>query len=226
MTQSRTRILEGIRRAHGRGPLPDDQTAVLAAGLANPVSRLTPKRGQGTPAEVRTLFETMATAVSATLDTVGSWAEVPGVLVEFLKARNLPSEVAAAPDARLDVLAGHDLLTVRRGPALPQDLIGVSVAFKGVAETGTLMLVSGPDTPTSLNFLPDVHVVCLETSQLGGTYEQAWAALRAAYPDDLPRTVNFITGPSRTGDIEQTIQLGAHGPRQLHIILVDDQPVS
>lgn len=226
MTTSRARILEGIRRAQGRGPLSADQAADLGAGLAHPASRLTPKRGQGTPAENRVLFEEMATAVSATLETVGDWAAVPGALAEFLKARNLPTEVAAAPDSRLDVLEGHEMLTVRRGPALPQDLVGVAVAFRGVAETGTLMLVSGPQTPTSLNFLPDVHVVCLETSRLGGTYEEAWSTLRAAYPDDLPRTVNFITGPSRTGDIEQTIQLGAHGPRQLHIILVDDKPVS
>ena len=57
-----------------------------------------------------------------------------------------------------------------------------------------------------------------------GPYEDAWDRLRAAEGEGrLPRTVNFITGPSRTGDIEQTIQMGAHGPRRLHVILVEDE---
>ena len=83
------------------------------------------------------------------------------------------------------------------------------------------MLLSGPDHPTTLNFLPDTHIVVLRASQVVGPYEDAWARLRAA-ATAMPRTVNFVTGPSRTADIEQTIQLGAHGPRRLHIVLIDD----
>ena len=79
---------------------------------------------------------------------------------------------------------------------------------------------SGPEHPTTLNFLPDTHVVVLLASQIVGSYEDAWDRLRDV--DSMPRTVNFITGPSRTGDIEQTIFLGAHGPRRMHIVLVED----
>ncbi len=93
-------------------------------------------------------------------------------------------------------------------------------AFTAVAETGTLMLRSGPDHPTTLNFLPDTHIVVLRAGQIVGPYEDAWAKLRAA--GDMPRAVNFVSGPSRTADIEQTIQLGAHGPRRLHIVLIED----
>jgi len=124
--------------------------------------------------------------------------------------------------SRLDPVAGHDMLTAHRGPALPQDVVGVSVALAGIAETGTLLLASGPDTPTSLNFLPDVHIVAVSADSIRGSYEDAWAEVRARFPTP-PRTLNMITGPSRTGDIEQTIQLGAHGPRQVHVVVVNER---
>jgi L-lactate dehydrogenase complex protein LldG len=86
------------------------------------------------------------------------------------------------------------------------------------------MLLSGPTHPTTLNFLPEVHIVVLRAADVVGPYENAWARVRTARDNGaMPRTVNFVTGPSRTADIEQTIQLGAHGPRRLHIILVGDQ---
>ena len=103
-------------------------------------------------------------------------------------------------------------------------LLSVTGAFAAVAETGTLMLVSGPEHPTTLNFLPDTHIVVLERNAVVGTYEEAWDRLRAATGGaPLPRTVNFVTGPSRTGDIEMQIELGAHGPRRLHILLVEGE---
>ena len=92
-----------------------------------------------------------------------------------------------------------------------------------MAEPGTPWLRSGPAGPTTLNFLPDTHVVVLRASRIVGAYEEAWDGLRSARGETaMPRTVNFVTGPSRTADIEQTIQLGAHGPRRLHIVLVED----
>ena len=96
-----------------------------------------------------------------------------------------------------------------------------SHAFAGVAETGTLVLLSGPDNPTTLNFLPDTHIVMLSADDVAGDYETVWRRLRERYgPGALPRTVNLITGPSRSADIEQTLILGAHGPRALHILVV------
>jgi L-lactate dehydrogenase complex protein LldG len=89
-----------------------------------------------------------------------------------------------------------------------------------VAETGTLVLTSGPESPTTLNFLPDTHIAVVNRSQITGRYEDVWDKIRDN--GALPRTVNMISGPSRTGDIEQTIQLGAHGPRRLHILILDE----
>ncbi|HUN47962.1 MAG TPA: LUD domain-containing protein, partial [Stellaceae bacterium] len=99
--------------------------------------------------------------------------------------------------------------------------------FAAIAETGTLMLTSGPEAPTRNNFLPDDHLVVLRAGQVAATYEDGFDRLRERQKNGgdewaMPRTVNFITGPSRTGDIEQRIELGAHGPRRLHIILIDD----
>ena len=98
-------------------------------------------------------------------------------------------------------------------------------AFAGIAETGTLMLASGPDNPTTLNLLPDNHIVLLQHKKIVGSYEDSWSALRKAQSGrrgkrTMPRTVCFVTGPSRSADIEQTLLLGAHGPRRLHIILL------
>ncbi len=133
-----------------------------------------------------------------------------------------------APDPWLGSLGWErqPLLAIRRGKAEPSDEVGVTVAFSAIAETGTLMLLSGPETPTTLNLLPETHIVVLRESQIVGAYEEAWARLRLARGGEggavaMPRTVNFITGPSRSADIEQQLQMGAHGPRRLHIVLVE-----
>lgn len=223
MSDSRTRILEGIRRAHGRGVLPEGRRAELAQHLTDHPANLVPARGQVDGAERLALFAEMVEASAATLARVDGWDAVGPAVADYLKGRNLPTAIAVAPDARLDPVAAHGLIEARRGPALPQDVVGVSLGFAGIAETGSMLLVSGPQTPTSLNFLPDIAVVVIDAATVAGTYEEAWAAVRRAFPDGLPRTLNLITGPSRTGDIEQTIQLGAHGPRQVHVVLVDER---
>jgi L-lactate dehydrogenase complex protein LldG len=91
------------------------------------------------------------------------------------------------------------------------------------AETGTIAMVSGPQNPSTLNFLPDNHIVVVSAKDIQGDYEALFARVRFAYgKGTMPRTVNFITGPSRSGDIEQTLLLGAHGPRRLHVIVVHE----
>jgi len=86
------------------------------------------------------------------------------------------------------------------------------------------MLLSGPATPTTLAFLPETSIIVLSTERMLRAYEDGLGLLRER-DGGLPRSVNFITGPSRSGDIEQTLQLGAHGPRRLLILLVDEASV-
>ena len=152
-------------------------------------------------------------------------ADVPGEVTAYLTRNNLPANVAMAPSPLLD---GYDwssqkMLSIRRGRGEGSDQVSVTGAFAGIAETGTVVMASGPDHPVSLNLLPDTHVVVLRESDIVGGYEDVWGRLRARYGKNLmPRTVNTITGPSRTGDIEQAMELGAHGPRRLHILVVRD----
>jgi Uncharacterized conserved protein len=117
--------------------------------------------------------------------------------------------------------AAHTLLTTRYGRATPSDMVSLQAGFAGIAETGTLMLPSGAATPTTLNLLPDTEIVVLDADAIVGPYEDAFDRLRAAGP--MPRNVMLVTGPSRSADIERTLELGAHGPRRLHIVLVGAQ---
>jgi len=176
------------------------------------------------------LFAAMAEEVQATVARVRSPAEVPDSVARYLATENLPAELVMAPDPSLDDFPWQTrpLLRIRRGRAEATDAVSLTPCFAAIAETGTLMLVSGRKTPTTLNFLPDTHIAVVYADQVVAAYEDGWDRLReAARVSDpnssLPRTVNFITGPSRTGDIEQRIVLGAHGPRRLHILLVENR---
>ncbi len=219
MSGGRDHILGSIRRALGRGPLDAGGKAEATLRLAEHPRSLTPARVARDQAGLVALFTEMATAASATVEPVSRMADVPAAVAGFLARENLPAELAAAPGLRDLPWEARPLLTVRFGPARDSDLASVTPAAAGVAETGTLMLCSGPASPSTLNFLPDTHVVVLRRSDLVGPYEDGWDRVRAR--GGMPRTVNFITGPSRSGDIEQVIQLGAHGPRRLHILLVE-----
>jgi len=194
----------------------------VAARIAEHRRNLIPARAASLePAARIGVFVEMAEAVQTTVTRVVSDRDVPGEVTRYLAAENLPAELAMAPDPALDALPWDErpLLNIHRGRAEPGDAVSLTPCFAAIAETGTLMLTSGEATPTTLNFLPDTHIVVLRAGQIVASYEDGWDRLRARGP--LPRTVNFITGPSRTGDIEQKIELGAHGPRRLHVILVE-----
>ena len=102
-----------------------------------------------------------------------------------------------------------------------EDMVGITSCFCAVAETGTLMLLSGSQTYASAALLPETHIVLVPTSRIVPSIEDAFD-LAIKERGELPRATNFISGPSRTGDIEQTIVLGAHGPYRVHLILVRD----
>jgi L-lactate utilization protein LutC len=110
---------------------------------------------------------------------------------------------------------------VERRAGVGSDLVTVTGAYAAVAETGSVVLLSSAESPTTLNFLPDDHLVVVRESQIVAHIEDVWTRMRKD-KRAMPRTVNFISGPSKTADVEQTIQEGAHGPRRLHVILVAD----
>jgi L-lactate dehydrogenase complex protein LldG len=223
----RGRILTAIRRSHRRGPLEGDAAAELDRRLAGHPRGPVPARGQLDPEGRVRLFAQMAETAAATTERVGTWSEVPAAVGGYLKARNAPAGVTLAPHpdlTALDWAGGAPMLQVGQGRGQPDTDVGVSRALCGIAETGTLMLYSRAASPTTLNFLPATHIVVLQADEVDGAYEDAWDRLRAQLNGtaNWPRTVNLITGPSRTADIEQTLQLGAHGPMNLHVLLVGD----
>ena len=227
MSAGRDQILETVRRSlkRGQGDGDDAARARVEARLSETPRGPVPARAQIPLAEQVDLFEAMAVEQAATVARVARPEDVPAAVADYLKAANLAPRLRLAPDPELEGLPwdGQPLLEVETGKAEAADQVSVTGAFAGVAETGTLLLVSGPRSPTTLNFLPETHIAVLRASRMVGPYEDAWDRVRALYgPGSLPRTVNFITGPSRTADIEQTIQLGAHGPRRLHIVLIED----
>ena len=149
--------------------------------------------------------------------------QVMGAIGSYLGTNNLPPRLRMGADKVLAALPWREAWDIARvfGPAEPTDKTSLSRAVVAAAETGTLFLVSGNDNPTSLAFLPETHMVLIAASDIVGSYEEAWGRLRASYGEGaLPRTVNLISGPSRTADIEQTIVRGAHGPRRLHVLIL------
>jgi L-lactate dehydrogenase complex protein LldG len=222
MSAGRERILGTIRQSLQRAPLDPGREADLRARVTAHRRNLVPERA--TVLDHRgliDLFVAMAEEVQATVTRVRSPEEVPGTVARYLADENLPAELLLAPDPFLDQIPWdvRPLLNIRRGLAGVEDAVSLTPCFAAIAETGTLMLVSGAQTPTTLNFLPDTHIVVVRGDQIVATYEDGWDRLRVR--GGLPRLVNFITGPSRTGDIEQRIELGAHGPRRLHIVMVE-----
>lgn len=223
---ARESILRRIRDHLGR----DDAAAgAVEERLARHEASLQPQRSQLPHAGQVDLFVAMAEEVDATVARVDGVDAIPEIVAAYLTAHNLPARLVVAPDARLDEVPWKDrpTLEIRRGAADETDAVSVTPAFAGIAETGTVMATSGKETPTTLNFLPENHIVVLRESEIVGTYEDGWARLREQAVQSgggalMPRTVNFITGPSRTADIAMTLYLGAHGPRRLHIIVVAD----
>ena len=144
---------------------------------------------------------------------------MPQAVARYLNDHALPKQAVCWP-----VLQALDWtsvgVTVAARPARGDDLVGMTGAFCAIAETGTLMMLSGAETPGATSLLPETHIAVVPEKRIVRAMEDAWALLRAERGDTaMPRAVNFISGPSRTADIEQTLVMGAHGPYRVHIVL-------
>jgi L-lactate dehydrogenase complex protein LldG len=221
--RARGNILARIRRAQGRGTTPGapvspaEQEAIDTWLKARPRGPL-PAVGGDLVAE----FRARAEAMQSTTESVAALADVPVAAARYLAARRLPAIGCVWPALSALDWQGAGIAVEPR-PAVDADLVGITGAFAGIAETGTLMTVSGPDTPASASLLPETHIAVVAAARIVPHMEDAWALLRAELGQP-PRAVNFISGPSRTGDIEQTIVIGAHGPYRVHIIVTTELP--
>ena len=227
-TQARANILRRIRSLQKRpGTAP---TEAERAAVADYLQRHPSGPRQSLPADLKQHFRTMAERMASTVDEVPRIADAPAAAARYLAAQGLPPVALAWP--ALDHLdwqaAGLDVQfrAPQRGPAGGADAVGITGCFCALAETGTLVLLSGERTPASMHLLPETHVALLPASRILADMEAAFALLRAELGGAaamMPRAVNMVSGPSRTGDIEQTIVLGAHGPFRVHVIVAVDE---
>jgi len=221
---ARDLVLTSIRSALGVTGQEATRRQAVADRLRQHPRGVVPKRGQLPLAERTTLFAELVTAAAGSVEHVSDFAAVPGVVARFLRRHNLPLSIRRGEDAALGALpwSNEGALEVTVGASDGKQLASVSHAFAAVAETGTLVLTSGSDNPTTLNFLPDTHIVVVDAKDIEPDFESVFGRLRARYGErELPRVVNMITGPSRSADIEQTLILGAHGPRRLLVVIVN-----
>ncbi len=224
MSQARSQILGSIRRSLRRGEVAGADRQAVEQRLATPPRGPRVARAELDQTGKVDLFCRWAELNNATVARVAT-AEVPSEIVSYLARNNLPATAAMAPSPQLEGYdwASQKMLALRKGRAEASDQVSITGAFAAIAETGTLVMASGPEHPVTLNLLPETHVVVLRESDIVAGYEDVWTRLRARYgKNSMPRAVNTITGPSRTGDIEQAIELGAHGPRRMHILVVRD----
>ncbi|QYU70678.1 lactate utilization protein [Leptolyngbya sp. 15MV] len=227
---SREAILGAIRRGLKRGPLPADQAAMLNGRLATHPRHLIPARSRVPRADQIALFVKNVEKEFGTVERIPDTAAAPAAITDYLAAQNLPARLVMAPHPEFDAIdwSQRPLLERETRRAQEGDLVSLQHAWAGVAETGTLFFPSDPVRPATLNLLPEPEIVLLRASAIVGAYEEAWDRLRAERTDPMtggfmPRNLMLVTGPSRSADIEQTLELGAHGPRRLHILLVEDE---
>jgi L-lactate dehydrogenase complex protein LldG len=222
---ARATLFASIRQSLGVTGDEPARRAAVADRLKQHPRGVIPARGQLPPQERVKLFAEMVEAAAGTAATLPSADDVPAAVAALLRRHNLPMQIRRGDDPRLAALpwGNERTLEVSAGASDGHQLVSVSHAFAGVAETGTLVMASGLDNPTTLNFLPDTHIVVVDAKDIAGDYETVWARVREKFGiDALPRAINLITGPSRSADIAQILILGAHGPRRLHVLIVGD----
>jgi L-lactate dehydrogenase complex protein LldG len=218
---SREAILGAIRAKLGVRGDEAGRRGMARTRLDRAPAGIIPERAREDRRDLIKRFVTTLEAQGATVQRLQKRTDLPEAVADALRGLNLPLQLRMGDDPQLKDLpwdaAPFDL---RHGAATGDDLTGLSRAIAAAAETGTLMLASGPDNPSTVNFLPETHMVLIAAEDIAGSYEDAWNRLREICGrGKMPRTVNLVSGPSRTADIEQTIIMGAHGPRRLFVFI-------
>jgi L-lactate dehydrogenase complex protein LldG len=215
------RVREALKRA-GKAPQ-------AAAAREARVARRAHGPRPTLPGDIVARFVERATDQASTDERLGFVEEVPAAVARYLDALELPPAIAAQKSHRgvcwpefawLDWRGAG--LDIEARPTVGEDRLGITGCLCAIAETGTLMMLSGPDPPASPHLLPETHFAVVPASRVVRHYEDAFALVRSERGQP-PRAMNLVSGPSRTGDIEQTIVLGAHGPYRVHLVLVEGE---
>jgi L-lactate dehydrogenase complex protein LldG len=228
VTSSRDTVLGRVRQALGK-------TGTDQAALAEAQAYLDAHARGPAPAfdgDRIPRFIRRAGDMESTVARVSDRNEIPAAVAAYLDALELAPALVTQKSHRgvcwpefADLDWTRAGLRVEARPTVGDDRLGITGVFCAIAETGTLVVLSGADTPTATTLLPDTHVAIVSANRIVDTMEDAFLLIRKEC-GSVPRAINMISGPSRTGDIEQTIVLGAHGPFRVHILVVDSAPAS
>jgi len=219
---ARDAVLARVRNALGKK---GDRAQAHAAAEAY-VERHAQGPRPAMPADLVAGFIGRATDMESTVERIDDRNAIPTAVARYVDALMLPAALDAQrahagvcwPEfADLDWRGAG--LAIESRPTIGGDRLAITGTFCAVAETGTLVVVAGADSPTASALLVDTHVAVVARERIVSGMEEAFALIRRE-KGRLPRAVNFISGPSRTGDIEQTIVLGAHGPFRVHILVL------
>jgi L-lactate dehydrogenase complex protein LldG len=219
---SRAGILGGIRATLDAATDVKARRRSVAQRLAQPLAHPRTRRAMHEGAERVTQFRQFQRALGVDVIDVASVGEVPLAVAGYLAALDLPQRIRSGSDPQLAGLPWDSAasLAIDTGAAEDGDAVGLSRAIAGVAETGTLVLASGSGNPVTAGLLPETHIVVLRADAIVASYEEACERVLEANAGAMPRTLNLVTGASRTGDIGGKIVMGAHGPRRLAVVLV------
>ncbi len=213
---ARDNILVRVRRGLGLpGDTPGAERLLIEEHIRQNVRG--PRPAYGWSSEV-VRFQERSEKLGTTVDRVASLSEVPAAVARYLKEKGLPQGGVVWPGLSTLAWAEAGLSFAARG-AQADDLVGVTGSFCAIAETGTLMLLSGKETPAAVSLLPETHIALVDVQRIVPGMEEAWDLMKGECDAKPPRAVNFVSGPSRTADIEQTIVIGAHGPYRVHVVL-------
>lgn len=234
---SRAAVLARVRAALGRTGSDGDAREIAREYLARHVQGPKPSL----PHDLAERFLERASDMSSTVERIPGVADVPRAVANYIAAIPVVDSAPTATPVGPDGHAAHVLSTAAAGVCWPEfsslgwseaglavesrptagyDALGITGCYCAIAETGTLVFVTGIETPSATFLLPETHIAIVRPAQILPAMEDAFARIRSEF-GRLPRAVNLVSGPSRTGDIEQTIVLGAHGPRRLHILIVE-----
>ena len=178
---ARDEILGTVRRSLGAAHDDAARRATVEARIAAGAPGLRPSRGQGDVDARSATFAYEAQRVNATFERVASLDLVPGAAARFLRERILAAHLRMGEDLRLDTMPwAATQVDITRGPSAGNDLNAISFAEAAVAETGTLVFVSGPHNPTTLNFLPDNHIAVVRAADVEAKRLASLEAKRAS----------------------------------------------
>lgn len=210
-TSSRERILAAIRRS---------QCKQTTTGVD--ITKRLQSRPRGPLTFVADDLEAALTgrllSAACTVGHANSPAQIGQEIAQWLQEQGAGMQLVGSSSPLLDSVIWPGSVDVRDPVDGMDHNTTVTEAFCAIAETGSVVKLSSRESPTALNYLPDNFICVVQRERIVRHIEDAWDRLRAE-EEDMPRALNIITGPSRTADVEQTIQLGAHGPRRMHVII-------